>query len=86
MCARQGANLRASRRDWISQPKIARGNPEGIESLSPGLRVARYPGWAMVWGVNLESGCIRLTPSRRSIPLPIQVLANASEIVVQFLP
>jgi hypothetical protein len=29
-------------------------NPERMRSLSPGLRAARYPGWAMGWGVNPE--------------------------------
>jgi hypothetical protein len=28
------------------------GNPKGIESLSPGLRAASYPGYAMGWDLN----------------------------------
>jgi hypothetical protein len=30
------------------------GNPKGIESFSPGLRAARYPGWEMAKDLNPE--------------------------------
>ncbi len=37
-------------------------HPEGIQSLSPGLRGTSYPGCAMGWGVNPE----RIPPSQNS--------------------
>jgi hypothetical protein len=35
-------------------PRVAHRNPKGIESLSPGLRATRYPGWAMGLAINPE--------------------------------
>ena len=64
-------------------------NPERMRSLSPGLRAARYRGWATGWGVNPERAA-SFVPFTGVNPthtfLALQVLENASEIVVQFMP
>jgi|ERR1035441_749459 hypothetical protein len=67
-------------------------NPERMRSLSSGLRAARYPGWAMGWGVNPErvASFVPFTgvnPTHTVRRMRVRTAsANASEIVVQFLP
>jgi hypothetical protein len=48
-------------------PKAETANPEGIVSLSPGLRAARYPGWLIRMASTLK-GLHRLFLSRRLLP------------------
>jgi hypothetical protein len=56
-----------SRKDEITEPRIARGNPEGIGSLSPGLRAAPGADWPFCTPrsvSSLDAGASRLNRTR----------------------